>query len=131
VTVIPEILVVFWLYAAMYLMGYHLNAVTATIAAISIGVGIDYSVHVTARFREELSKGFDKKEAMRNAASHSGVALFGSAASTMIGFFIIGFAPMPMFASFGILTAIMILMAFTAALFVLPSLLLLVTKDGT
>lgn len=130
VTVIPEILVVFWLYAAMYLMGYHLNAVTATIAAISIGVGIDYSVHVTARFREELSKGTAKQEAMRNAASHSGVALFGSALSTMIGFFIIGFAPMPMFASFGILTAIMILMAFIAALFVLPSLLLLVTGDS-
>jgi predicted RND superfamily exporter protein len=129
VTVIPEILVAAWLYAVMFLMGYHLNAVTATIAAISIGVGIDYSVHVTARFREELRKIGKKEVAMKVAASHSGVALFGSAASTMVGFAIIAFAPMPMFSSFGILTALMILMALVASLFVLPSLLLLVARD--
>lgn len=131
VTVIPELLVVAWLYAFMYIAGFHLNAVTATIAAISIGVGIDYSVHVTARFKQELERLGNREEALEYAAQHSGVALLGSAASTMFGFAIIAFAPMPMFSSFGILTALMILMAFVAALFVLPSLLLLVTpKDA-
>ncbi|MGA1820129.1 MAG: efflux RND transporter permease subunit [Thermoplasmatota archaeon] len=130
VTVIPEILVAAWLYALMFVFGYHLNAVTATIAAISIGVGIDYSVHITARFRQELIRyEGNRKEAMDHAARHSGVALLGSAASTMFGFAIIAFAPMPMFSSFGILTAIMILMAFVAALLVLPSLLFLVTPE--
>jgi predicted RND superfamily exporter protein len=129
VTVIPEILVAVWLYAFMFLAGYHLNIVTATIAAISIGVGIDYSVHITARFRQELEKVGNKFEALEQTARHSGAALFGSAASTIVGFAIIGFAPMPMFSSFGILTAIMIVMALVAALFVLPSLLLLVTWE--
>ncbi|MFW3146081.1 MAG: MMPL family transporter [Thermoplasmatota archaeon] len=128
VTVIPEILVVVWLYAFMFLAGYHLNAVTATIAAISIGVGIDYSVHITARFRQEMTDCETRDEAMRMAAKHSGVALFGSAVSTMVGFAIIGFAPMPMFSSYGILTTLMIAMALLAALFVLPSLLFLVTR---
>ncbi|MBN1538593.1 MAG: MMPL family transporter [Candidatus Thermoplasmatota archaeon] len=128
VTVIPELLVVSWLYAFMYLAGYHLNAVTATIAAISIGVGIDYSVHVTSRFREEYTISADREKALFNATRHSGAALFGSAASTIVGFAIIAFAPMPMFSSFGILTALMILMAIIAALLVLPSLLLLVTR---
>jgi predicted RND superfamily exporter protein len=113
----------------MFLLGYHLNAVTATIAAISIGVGIDYSVHVTARFREEMKRIGNREDAMKKAASHSGVALFGSAASTMVGFAIIAFAPMPMFSSFGILTALMILMALIASLFVLPSLLLIIARD--
>ncbi|MGA1872443.1 MAG: MMPL family transporter, partial [Thermoplasmatota archaeon] len=69
VTVIPEILVAAWLYALMFVAGYHLNAVTATIAAISIGVGIDYSVHITARFRQELKR-YDgsRKEALDHAA---------------------------------------------------------------
>lgn len=129
VTVIPEILVAAWLYAVMFLLGYHLNAVTATIAAISIGVGIDYSVHVTARFREEMKRIGNREDAMKKAASHSGVALFGSAASTMVGFAIIAFAPMPMFSSFGILTALMILMALVASLFVLPSLLFIVERS--
>jgi predicted RND superfamily exporter protein len=126
----PEILVAAWLYAFMYLAGFSLNAVTATIAAISIGVGIDYSVHVTARFEQELKRLGNRDEALEYAAQHSGVALLGSAASTMFGFAIIAFAPMPMFSSFGILTALMILMAFVAALFVLPALLLLVTPKG-
>jgi len=129
ITVIPEILVAIWLYAFMFLAGYHLNMITATIAAISIGVGIDYSVHITARFRQEFEKRGDKKEALEQTARHSGAALFGSAISTMAGFAIIGFAPMPMFSSFGILTAIMIVMALVAAMFVLPSLLLLVTPS--
>jgi predicted RND superfamily exporter protein len=126
VTVIPVLLVATWLYAVMYLGGFHLNAVTATIAAISIGVGIDYSVHITVRFRQELGKTPDRRTAIERAARESGSALFGSAASTMFGFVIIGFAPMPMFSSFGRLTALMILMALVAALLVLPSLLLLI-----
>ncbi|MEA3558282.1 MAG: MMPL family transporter [Candidatus Thermoplasmatota archaeon] len=131
VTVVPELLVVACLYAFMFLAGFHLNAVTATIAAISIGVGIDYSVHMTARFREELERIGNREEALKHAAKHSGVALLGSAVSTMVGFAIIGFAPMPMFSSFGILTALMIIMAFVAALFVLPSLLMLVSRSRT
>ena len=50
VTIIPVGLVVAWLYALMYLIGFNLNLVTATIGAISIGVGIDYSIHMTERF---------------------------------------------------------------------------------
>lgn len=126
VTVIPVTLVAAWLYAFMYLAGFHLNAVTATIAAISIGVGIDYSVHITARFRQELKKAPDKSTALEHAAGQTGSALFGSAASTIFGFLVIGLAPMPMFSSFGILTALMIFMAFVAALLVLPSMLMLV-----
>ncbi len=51
----------------------------------------------------------------------------GSAASSIVGFAIMGFAPMPMFSAFGILTALMIFLALIASLVVLPSLLLLVT----
>ena len=56
VTVLPIGLVVSWLYGIMYLGGYSLNLVTATIGAISIGVGIDFSIHITQRVREELRK---------------------------------------------------------------------------
>ena len=46
VTVIPILLVVAWLYGIMFLAGFALNFVTAMIGAISIGVGIDYSIHI-------------------------------------------------------------------------------------
>ena len=129
VTIIPIGLVVAWLYALMYLIGFSLNFVTATIGAISIGVGIDYSIHMTERFREELRRAATKMQALRQAANGTGVALVASAVSSMVGFTILGFAPMPMFSSFGFLTAIMIFLALVASLVVLPSLLLLVTPE--
>jgi len=127
VTVIPIGLVVAWLYGLMYVSGYALNFVTATVGAVSIGVGIDYSIHMTERFREELGRSGSKSQALRRAARGTGVALLASAASSIVGFSIMGFAPMPLFASYGQLTAIMIALALAASLVVLPSLLLLVT----
>ena len=112
----------------MQLLGFGLNLVTSTIGAISIGIGIDYSIHLTQRFREEISKNTNKFQALKTTINGTGIALLGSSASSIIGFLILGFAPMPMFSSFGILTAIMILMSLLAALLVLPTLLIITTK---
>ena len=130
VTIIPIGLVVTWLYGLMYVAGFALNFVTATIGAVSVGVGIDYSIHMTERFREELHYTKDRVKALRKAARSTGVALVASAASSIVGFAILGFAPMPMFASYGQLTAIMIFLALTASLVVLPPLLFLVTSSA-
>jgi predicted RND superfamily exporter protein len=59
------------------------------------------------------------------------MALVASAATSVLGFTIMAFAPMPLFSSYGILTAVMIFLAAAAALLVLPSLLLLVTTAST
>jgi predicted RND superfamily exporter protein len=131
VTIIPIMLVVAWLYAFMFAFGFGLNFITATIAAISVGVGIDYAIHMTQRFREELGRaGGDPVEGLRRAAGGTGAALIASATTSILGFAIMAFAPMPMFASYGILTAVMIFLAAVASLAVLPSLLLLVTPNG-
>jgi predicted RND superfamily exporter protein len=148
VSIVPILLVVVWLYGLMYLLGYSINVVTATIGAISIGVGIDFAVHFTMRFREELARvraegrggapprggaerptTTNRLEAMRRAGAGTGVALLASAASSVVGFSILAFAPMPMFAAYGVLTAVMVLLAATASLGVLPSLLMLVTRE--
>lgn len=131
VTIIPVGLVVSWLYAFMYLAGFNLNFVTATIAAVSIGVGIDYSIHMTQRFRQELARQPGREEAIQAAAEGTGLALAGSAASSVIGFSVMSFAPMPLFSAYGVITAIMIFLAAVAALLVLPSLLLLVSKPSS
>ena len=129
VTIIPIGLVVAWLYAIMYLLGFDLNFVTATIGAISIGVGVDFSIHLTQRFREEMSLDGNGMGAIQRTAKSTGMALIASASSSVLGFAIMGFAPMPMFSAYGTLTAVMVFMAAAAALLVLPSLLLLVTPQ--
>jgi uncharacterized membrane protein YdfJ with MMPL/SSD domain len=59
----------------------------------------------------------------------TGLALVASAISSAVGFGILAFAPMPLFAAYGLLTMVMILMALVATLAVLPSLLVLITRD--
>ena len=129
VTIVPIGLVVVWLYAIMEIAGFALNFVSATVGAVSIGVGIDYSIHMTERFREEMGRADTRLDALRRATGGTGVALLASAGSSVVGFAIMGFAPMPMFSTYGILTALMIALALIAALAVLPSLLMVVTPE--
>ena len=127
VAVVPIGFVVVGVYAFMALAGYTVNVVTATIAAIAVGVGIDFSTHFTARFREELRVQPTRLAAVRRAGEGTGGALVLSALTSVLGFTVMALAPTPIFATFGTLTAVMIGLSLFAALFVLPSLLVLVT----
>lgn len=128
-SVIPIGFVVLGVYAFMSLAGFTINVVTATIAAIAVGVGIDFSTHFTARFREELEHQPTRLDALRRAGEGTGGALVLSALTSILGFAVMALAPTPIFATFGILTAVMIALALIAALVVLPSVLLIVTRE--
>jgi uncharacterized protein len=130
VSLVPILLVVAWLYGFMFLAGYRVNLVTATIGAISVGVGIDFAIHLAMRYREELARAGSRDTALRAAAAGTGVALVGSSVSSIAGFAILAFAPMPLFASYGLLTAVMIALALLSSLLVLPGLLMLVSRDA-
>ncbi|MCP5025056.1 MAG: MMPL family transporter [Actinomycetia bacterium] len=129
--VTPILLVVGWVYGFMWWAGYKINVVTATIAAIAVGVGIDYSTHFTMRFREEFESEPSRFPALRRAGEGTGGALAVSALSSIIGFTCMAFAPMPIFETFGTLTAVMIVFSLLVALLVLPSVLLVVTRSRT
>lgn len=129
VSVTPILLVVAWVYGFMYLANYTINPVTATIAAISIGVGIDFATHFTVRFREELAGEPSRFPALRRAGEGTGGALLLSALTSIAGFTVLGLAPMPIFAVYGVLTAVMIALAVLVSLLVLPSLLLFATPS--
>ncbi len=130
VSMVPILLVVAWVYGFMYLAGFRINMVTATIAAIAVGVGIDYATHFTVRFIEEFETGEPSRfPALRRAGEGTGGALTISALTSMTGFLVMAAAPMPMFQTFGILMAVMIAFALLVSLLVLPSLLLLITPS--
>ncbi len=129
--VTPILLVVGWIYGFMYLFDFKINVVTATIAAIAVGVGIDYSTHFTMRFREEFEEEPSRFPALRRAGEGTGGALAISALSSIIGFSVMAFAPMPIFVTFGTLTAVMIVFSLLVSLLVLPSVLLVVTRSRT
>ena len=125
ISVVPIGFVVAGIYAFMATFGYTVNVVTATIAAIAVGVGIDFSTHFTARFREEFDESGDPLAAVRRAGAGTGGALVLSALTSVLGFLVMATAPTPIFATFGLLTAVMIALALAASLLVLPSLLVM------
>ena len=77
------------------------------------------------RFREEFRGEPSRFPALRRAGEGTGGALALSALTSMTGFLVMALAPMPMFATFGVLTAVMIFLALGVSLLVLPSLLIL------
>lgn len=128
-SIIPILLVVAWVYAFMYLVDLAVNPISATIAAIAVGVGIDFATHFTMRFREEFENEPSRFPALRRAGEGTGGALALSALTSIIGFWALSLAPTPIFATFGTLTAVMVLLALLVSLMVLPSLLLVVTPS--
>lgn len=125
VTLVPVVLVVSWVVGTMYVLGYPLSVLTTIVASITIGIGIDYSIHVSERFRAELDRTDSVGDAIATATRGTGAALLGSAVTTAIGFGILGFAFFPVLRQFGTITAIMIVYAFLASVLVLPSMLVL------
>ena len=129
ISMVPILLVVALVYGFMYLVGYRLNLITAMIAAISIGVGVDYATHFTVRFIEEFEHEPSRFPALRRTGEGTGGALTISAATSITGFLVMALAPMPMFVTFGVLTAVMIFFSLVVTLLVLPSLLMLITPS--
>ncbi|MFW2383368.1 MAG: MMPL family transporter, partial [Acidimicrobiales bacterium] len=128
-SIVPILLVVAWVYGYMFLVDLAINPITATIAAIAIGVGIDFATHFTVRFREEFEGEPSRFPALRRAGVGTGGALVISAVTSIIGFWALSLAPTPIFATFGTLTAVMVALALLVSLLVLPSLLLVVTPS--
>ena len=119
-----------WLYAIVGITGYGLNMVTVSIAAISLGVGIDYVIHVIERFREEMEKGVGTMKSIEAVGGASGIALFGSAVSDTTGFVIINQSEMGFFSTFGLFCAVMIGLSLIASLILAPAALRLAYPEG-
>lgn len=122
-TTAPILVVVVWLYGLIALLGYGLNMVTVAIATLSLGVGIDYVIHVIERYREERDKKKTALASIKAVGGASGVALVGSAASDILGFIVISFSPMGFFSLFGTFSAAMIFFSLIASLIIACGLL--------
>ena len=121
ITTIPIAVVIIWLYALIEIAGYGLNMITVSIAAISLGVGIDYVIHVIERYREEMEKSADPLVSIRSVGGASGLALVGSALSDIAGFLVIMQSSMGFFSTFGLFCAVMIGLALVASMVLAPT----------
>ncbi len=123
-TVLPVGFVLALTFGTMAVTGIPLNPVTATLAALSIGIGVPFTIHVTSRFVEERERGGDTS-AIRRTMTSTGGALAGSALTTAIGFGILTTSTLVPFSQLGYVIVYAIAYSLIAAVLVLPSLLLL------
>ncbi|QLG27497.1 MMPL family transporter [Halorarum halophilum] len=117
---VPILVAVAGVAATMRLAGISFNAFTATILALTIGLGIDYSVHVTHRFVDERRE-HGLFVSLDRTVRGTGGALAGSMLTTTTGIGVLVLAILTVLGQFGVLTALSILYSFLASLFVLPS----------
>jgi hydrophobe/amphiphile efflux-3 (HAE3) family protein len=128
ITMIPVALVILWILGTMLLFGYSLNVMTITIASLTVGMGITYSIHISERFVEDLKNIENVGEACENTLTHTGMALAGAFLTTAGGFGVLYFHKLPPLQQFGVLIALSITYSFLASAYVLPTFLILWAK---
>ncbi|CDK40578.1 putative lipid/cholesterol transport [Halorubrum sp. AJ67] len=125
VNVFPILVAIAFLIGTMRALGLSLNALTATILSISIGLGIAYSVHATHRFIDEYNSGRNAYDAMTTTLSGTGGALLGSMLTTSLGTGALALAITPVLGDFGLLMALSVLYSFVFTVVALPPAVLL------
>ncbi len=133
--VLPAIIVLFpvglsslWVVGSMAALGLKWNVLTVMVTALTLGIGIDYSIHMWRRFEVELERQENHWEALRAALSTTGVALILSALTTAFGFLVLLYSPMPVIQDFGLITAVTVLFSLILALILLPVLVEMVER---
>jgi predicted RND superfamily exporter protein len=116
----PIVVTVSLVAGTMRLAGISFNAFTATILGLTIGLGIDYSVHVVHRFADEYEE-YDLFTALERTVRGTGGALAGSMLTTVFGIGVLVLAVFSAIGQFGLLAALSVFYAFISSLLVLPS----------
>ena len=122
--VVPNFIAAFFILGIIGLMGIPLDMMTITIAAITIGIAVDNSIHYIYRFKEEFGKLNDYKKTIEMCHSTVGKAILNTSITIVFGFSILVLSKFIPTIYFGVFTGIAMLLAMISVLTLLPSLLL-------
>ncbi|CCQ36439.1 RND superfamily permease [Natronomonas moolapensis 8.8.11] len=125
VNLFPILVTIALLLATMRAIGLPLNALTATLLSITVGVGVAYTVHITHRFVDEYNESGETYGSLVTTLSGTGGALTGSMLTTSIGTGALALAITPILGNFGLLMAVSVFFSYVSSILVLPPTLLL------
>ena len=128
--VVPNFIAAFFILGIIGLLGIPLDMMTITIAAITIGIAVDNSIHYIYRFKEEFSKLGDYNQTLKICHSTVGVAILNTSITIVFGFSILVFSNFIPTIYFGVFTGIAMLLAMISVLTLLPSLILISKPFG-
>jgi hypothetical protein len=125
IAIFPNLLSVAVVLGVMGWAGIPLDIMTITIAAISVGIAVDNTIHYTYRFRKEVRKDWDYVAAMHRSHGSIGYAMYYTSITIILGFTILALSNFIPTIIFGLMTGLAMLMALLASLTLLPRLLII------
>ena len=129
--VVPNFLAAFFILGIIGLMGIPLDMMTITIAAITIGIAVDNSIHYIYRFKEEFEKINNYNKTLDRCHSTVGIAILNTSITIVFGFSILVLSNFIPTIYFGVFTGIAMLLALISVLTLLPKLLLIFNPFGS
>jgi len=122
--VVPNFMAAFFILGIIGLLGIPLDMMTITIAAITIGIAVDNSIHYIYRFKEEFKKINDYNKTLDKCHNTVGVAILNTSITIVFGFSILVLSNFIPTIYFGVFTGIAMLLAMISVLTLLPKLIL-------
>ena len=120
---IPNIFTAFFILGAMGLLRIPLDIMTITIAAITIGIGVDYAIHYIHRFKKEINLGASYSQAISTVQLTVGRALYYTSITVTLGFIILVTSSFKPSIYFGLFTSIAMIVSLLATFTIIPLLI--------
>ena len=127
---IPLVMSLVWTFGLTYLVIGNLNQITVGLFAILFGLGIDYGIHVFARYREARRRGLEVEPALGETLQHTGTSLTTSGLATAVAFFSMMTADFKGFYEFGFIVGTGIIFSLVAMIAVCPAFIVLAERWG-
>jgi predicted RND superfamily exporter protein len=128
--VVPNFIAAFFILGIIGILGIPLDMMTITIAAITIGIAVDNSIHYIYRFKEEFDNLKDYEKTLKTCHSTVGTAILNTSITIIFGFSILVLSKFIPTIYFGVFTGLAMLLAMISVLTLLPSLILLFKPFG-
>ena len=128
--VVPNFIAAFFILGIIGLVGIPLDMMTITIAAITIGIAVDNSIHYIYRFKEEFLLKRNYEITLKTCHSTVGLAILNTSITIIFGFSILIFSNFVPTIYFGVFTGLAMLLAMVSVLTLLPKLILIIKPFG-
>jgi len=125
ISILPIILTILFNFIIMALFNIPLDAVTVMIGSVAVGIGIDYTIHFSSRYRFEKSRSDNQLEALQNTLFTTGRAIIINAFSVMTGFLALILGSIVPMQRFGWMIALTMVTSALFALTFLPAVIML------
>jgi predicted RND superfamily exporter protein len=115
--------------AVLYFLSGTLDIGTVLVASVALGIAVDNTIHILTHFNRHVGEGMSPKTSLECLMAHSGPAMLSTTAILVMGFMTLAFGDFVPNIYFGVLTAIILVIAMLTDFVLLPAILLIAVKD--